>query len=104
MSWSFTAAGKGAQVAAAARAEKGRNACKEPEESFRQTALELLAQSAEANLPGVALKAEAAGSMWLGTDGVHQNNLTLMISPIYGWIDPPAPPAPADNAGAAAAA
>lgn len=86
MSWSVNVVGKPQAVAEALRAEKEVDRCAEPEESFRQAALELMAQTALAQGDECAVRATGSGSMWRDGDTIKSNNLDIKIEPLYGFL------------------
>jgi Mg-chelatase subunit ChlD len=94
MSWSESFMGKPAGVAAALRAAAQKSPCAEPEETFRKTALELAAQSAEANQADRIIRVDASGSMWRDGSVTRSNQLSLKVETLPNvWVDPPAPAA-----------
>lgn len=89
MSWSFSAIGKPAAVAAKCRdtIENGYK-CAEPEETIRKTVLEAAAMAAEAHdATQYAVSVEASGSMLRDNGVCKSNNVRLEVRPIYGFLN-----------------
>lgn len=86
MSWSFQSVGKAPAVAAAARAAKETGKCIEPEEGYRQDALESIARFAE-TLVNAAVQVSANGSMWKDGDTVKSHSMALEFKPLYGFVE-----------------
>ena len=89
MSWSFYGTGKPHAVARKAAVELGRITCMEPEQTIKLYVGKII-ETALLEFPesGAAVKVEAIGSQATdGTTGTHINQLSLTISPIYGFVE-----------------
>lgn len=88
MSWSFSAIGKPAAVARAARAyiESGHR-CAEPEESVRRGTLELAAQAALGQAENIVVQVECSGSMWTQNGVAQTQNLRLEVKPLGNLVE-----------------
>lgn len=88
MSWSFSAFGKPASVAAKAREtiENGYK-CAEPEESIRVATLNSVATAADNFAPGYAVKVAASGSQSVVNGVVQSNQLSVTIEPVHGFLE-----------------
>ena len=88
MSWSFTAIGTPAAVAAKCRdAIESGYKCSEPEEAARKNILEIAAMVAQSmGQEDVAVRVEASGSMFTDSGKVKTQNLRLLVEPVYGFV------------------
>jgi len=91
MSWSVTAIGKPAAVAAAIESQFAQSKCAEPEESIRQSARAAIAAALAAQSPSTAVKVSAYGSQSTfyktgQPDGVT-NNLSITIEPQQNFVE-----------------
>jgi len=86
MSWSVSAVGKAASVAAKLAADFTKYPCGEPEETIRQLAANVIATSLAAFPPASAVRVDACGSQ-SGGDSGKVNNLILKIEPLYGFVE-----------------
>lgn len=89
MSWSFGAIGKPSAVAAKAEAAKAtNNACVEPEEGFRQSALDLIVRAAQAFPESSVVHVEASGNQGgIDANGRAQNTLRIDLKPVNGFVE-----------------
>jgi len=88
MSWSFSAVGRPAKVAAACRdAIENGYKCAEPEETIRKNTLATAATSAEAHKSDNVVRVEASGSMYVQHGEVLSNVVRLDVSNIHGFIE-----------------
>jgi hypothetical protein len=91
MSWSISAIGKPAAVAAKLAAEFAKNSCSEPEESIRQSVATIVATSLRAFPPDHAVRVEASGSQscpdFSKAPNEKTNNLSVSIMPIWGFVE-----------------
>ncbi len=90
MSWSVFAVGKPAAVAAKIKQDLSRIVCREPEETLKTNACQMVELALSAFPPNSAVKVEASGSQSVpdaATPAVALNNLTLKIGPIWGFIE-----------------
>lgn len=90
MSWSVNKVGKAAAVAKAVADELAKSKCVEPEESIKNAAAAIVATALAAFPPDTAVHVEAAGSQSSPTypaNGIATNQLTLKITPLYGFVE-----------------
>lgn len=90
MSWSVSAVGKPAAVAAKLAADFARITCNEPEASIKNNTATSIA-SALAAMPGsCAVQVEASGSQYVpdaSKPEVAINTLSVKIVPLYGFVE-----------------
>lgn len=87
MSWSVSAVGKAAAVAAKIAQEINAYKCAEPEEGVKQAAGVVLAAALAAQDPAGVVQVAASGSQsQQGTPPVFTNSLAITVTPIYGFV------------------
>lgn len=88
MSWGFSGIGKPKAVARKAAVELGRINCMEPEQTIKLHAGKIIEIALSAFPGSAAVQVEASGSQTTdGTAGTHSNQLSLKITPIYGFVE-----------------
>lgn len=94
MSWSVSATGKAAPVAAEVEKQFALGHCMEPEETVRQAARALIAAALAAQTdPVSAVKVQAAGSQSQKYDkdgkatNLFTNNLSITVENLWGFIE-----------------
>jgi len=90
MSWSVSAVGKPAAVAASIAKSIGSSKCYEPEETIKNTIGTVLATALAAFPPNSAVRVEASGSQSVPDStkpGVATNSLTVKIEPLWGFVE-----------------
>lgn len=93
MSWSVSAIGKAAAVAASIETQFSQSTCSEPEESVRQSARATIAAALAAQDPRTVVKVMASGSQSQRNYGQKDvapsftNSLTINVEPQYGFVE-----------------
>lgn len=88
MSWSFSAVGRPAAVAAKAAKELSAFKCAEPEESIKERIMQSIVIACEAMPSDIAVRVEASGSQYVKqTDGPVVNTASLKIETLYGFVE-----------------
>lgn len=87
MSWSVSAIGKTKAVAAAVAKAIAASKCQEPEESIKNACGAVIASSLASMPENMAIRVEASGSMYFVDGKGGQNNVSIKVEPIYGFID-----------------
>ena len=90
MSWSTSAIGKPAAVAAQVEKTLSNIKCMEPEETIKNTIKGILATALAAFPPNMAVKVDANGSQSVpdsATPTVTTNSLYVKIEPLYGFVE-----------------
>ena len=88
MSWSISAIGKPAAVAAKIKADLSAYECSEPEETIRQTIGNAIAQALEAMPASSAVKVTASGSQSPSTEpGKFTNSFKAEVENLYGFVE-----------------
>lgn len=86
MSWSFNAIGRPAAVAAKLKADLARNKCVEPEETIKNTIVDLVGIALAAYPDGAVVKVEAYGSQsTVLTQSTH--SLKLELTTIHEFVE-----------------
>ncbi len=87
MSWSVSAIGKPAAVAAKLEKDFQQYKCAEPEETIKAKVSEVVAFALAAYPESSAVKVMASGSQGTVTDGKATNSLAVYIENIYGFSE-----------------
>lgn len=89
MSWSVSATGKAAAVAAKLTVDFGRIKCSEPEEMIKNSVASAIATALSAFPPNYAVRVDASGSQSQpdSTKDEKTNQLKVEIAPIWGFVD-----------------
>lgn len=90
MSWSVSAVGKAAKVAAKVKADLARMTCVEPEETLKSHAGVIIGAALAAMPADYPVEVSAAGSQSSLTErgpGVALNNLDIKIRPLWGYVE-----------------
>jgi hypothetical protein len=91
MSWSVSAFGKPAAVAAKLATDFSKNPCSEPEETIRQAVATIVATSLAAFPPNYVVRVEASGSQscpdFSKAPNEKTNQLKVQIEPLWGFIE-----------------
>lgn len=86
MSWNVSRKGRAAKVAEYVEQQKSNIRCLEPEEAFKNSALETALAVLRSMPTNTAVELEARGSQSQMSDGTY-NQLYLSINPIWGFVD-----------------
>ena len=86
MSWSVSAIGKPAAVAAKVQKDISAYKCVDPEEGVKQAAGAAIAAALGAQNPSSAVKVEASGHQ-SGTGETAVNTLKIEVTPVYGFVE-----------------
>jgi hypothetical protein len=90
MSWSVSAVGKPAAVAAKLAKDFAAIKCSEPEESIKSSVAQAVASALAAFPPNLAVTVSASGSQY-APDSTKpeekQNQLSVKLDPLYGFIE-----------------
>jgi hypothetical protein len=86
MSWSVSAVGKPAAVAAKVQADLNAYKCVDPEEGVKQAAGAAIAAALGAQRADSAVKVEASGHQSGGGE-TASNTLRIVVEPIYGFVE-----------------
>jgi hypothetical protein len=90
MSWSVSAIGKSAAVAAKLAKDFTAIKCTEPEETIKNKVAEAVAAGLAAFPVGMAVRVEASGSQYAPDSSKPtelQNQLKVELMPLFGFID-----------------
>lgn len=88
MSWSTSAVGKPAAVAAKIAADIARIKCIEPEEAIKNKLGEAIAAALAAFPPESAVSIEANGSQSSSSQpGIATNSFSVSVKPLYGFVE-----------------
>lgn len=90
MSWSVSAVGKPAAVAAKLAEAFAKNRCVEPEETIKNKVAEAIASALAVYPPNLAVRVEAGGSQHAVDHSKPTeltNSLKVEITPIYGFLE-----------------
>lgn len=90
MSWSTTAIGKPAAVAAKVKEDIERYKCAEPEESIKNSIGQSIYAALACFPEGTAVRVEASGSQYVpdaSKPDAAINTLNVKIEPLYGFIE-----------------
>ena len=87
MSWSVSALGKPAAVAAKLAKDFVSHKCNEPEETVRQAVATAVATALKAYPSSSAVRVEASGSQNGNGPNDVVNTLTVKIEQVYGFIE-----------------
>lgn len=89
MSWSFYGVGKPAAVARKAKADLSAYKCAEPEETVKAKVSDIIDACLSAFPAGAAVQIEASGSQSTdsATPGKAVNTLSVVIRPLYGFVE-----------------
>ena len=86
MSWSVSAIGKPAAVAAKVAAAFAGIKCMEPEETIKNAVASAVEAAVKAFPESYAVKVEASGSQSASTGGIV-NQLSVKIDPVWGFCE-----------------
>lgn len=88
MSWTFDGVGRAPKVAAHMRETLSKYRCKEPEESIKNAAVDLVEKALSGFASDRAVMVRANGHQDEASGGeVKCNTLNLTIQPLYGFIE-----------------
>lgn len=88
MSWSFSAIGRPVAIAASAKEQLNRYRCSEPEETIKNSVVDIISTALASYDAKTAVHIEASGSQWTdSTTGTAANSLNLSIKPIPGFVE-----------------
>jgi hypothetical protein len=87
MSWSVSATGKAAAVAAKVAADLSKIKCAEPEETIKNAVGSAIAAGLAVFPPDVPVKVSASGSQSDRGSGQLTNQLSVDMQPIWGFIE-----------------
>ena len=85
MSWSVSAIGKPSKVAEKLKDDFSKMNLSKPEDEIAAAIGKALIKAAEDTTDVSALKVEASGSMG-GSQGNHTHNISVSVTPLYGFV------------------